>query len=191
MSFHVQVACPAGTFCVVNAVNPAPCRVGSYNPASVVSVCQPCPSGAFCPLGSLVASSCPVGTFNSVLGKSDLSDCVSCPSSNVTGSATYCSVGSVVSTTPCPAGSYCPTPASLVQCESNFYCPQGSKAPVKCQQGLFSVAGQAACTSTCIGGQYPDTSKTTESCLSCPAGFSCQGGGALKVQKFACQVSPV
>ena len=112
------VVCSAGTYCVTGSTTGAvPCAAGSFNPASLQSACQNCTVGAYCPSGSLVASLCPLGTFNGALGKTGPGDCLPCPLINTTtGSATYCAVGSAVSTTPCPAGSYCPTPASLVQC---------------------------------------------------------------------------
>ena len=109
--------CAAGTYCLPGSTTGAvPCAAGSFNPASLQSACQNCSVGAYCPSGSLVASSCPVGSFNEVLGKTGPSDCLPCPLINTTSSATYCAAGSAVSTTLCPAGSYCPTPATLVQC---------------------------------------------------------------------------
>jgi hypothetical protein len=115
------IVCSAGTYCVTGSTTGAvPCVAGSFNPASLQSACQNCSVGAYCPLGSLVASSCPVGTFNGLLGKTGPSDCLLCPLINTTSSATYCAAGSAVSTTPCPAGSYCPTPADLIRCPQGF-----------------------------------------------------------------------
>ena len=117
------VVCSAGTYCVAGTTSGAePCAAGTFNPSSLQTACQNCTAGAYCLRGSLVVSLCPIGTFNEFPGKALLSDCKTCPTINVTGSATYCAPGSSVSTTPCPAGSYCPSTSSLQQCQASTCC---------------------------------------------------------------------
>ncbi len=53
-------------------------------------------------------------------------------------------------------------------------------ASIKCPFGLFSVVGQAQCSSLCAPGKYSDPTAglLVESCLPCPAGYSCAGAAA-------------
>ena len=95
--------------------------------------CETCPRGYFCNMNSTNPMPCPAGTTGRTAGLASVSQCMGCPSGFIALSAgsTNC--------TACPAGYNCPTPSSLAN---------------QCNQGHYSLLGQA-------------------SCAICPAGYGC------------------
>jgi hypothetical protein len=61
---------------------------------------------------------------------------------------------------PCPAGYYCPTAATVqaVPCSAGHFCPSGSSSEIPCPVGTFSSAMNLS---------------SSASCLTCPEGTSC------------------
>jgi hypothetical protein len=95
-----QNACTVSNFCIVGSSTPSPCTAGRYCNSTGLSAAAgsgPCIPGYYCNAGSSVSNqnACPV--------------------------ATYCPLGSSVSTT-CTAGYYCSTTGlSLVTGKSPFF----------------------------------------------------------------------
>ena len=95
------------------------------------------------------------------------SACVSCSSGS------YCPNNSP-SQMPCPAGSYCATPAVVppTTCPAGSYCPGGVTAFIPCVQGSFSnVIGLSACP-ICSLGTFGNATGATV-CTDCPFGYKC------------------
>lgn len=65
-----------------------------------------CPAGSYCIAG--VQTSCPAGTYSKTVGRTSLTDCITCPAGY------FCLVGTTDYTTNiCPAGYFCPEGSSV------------------------------------------------------------------------------
>jgi hypothetical protein len=73
----------------------------------------------------------------------------------------------------CPAGNYCPDPASKFICASGKYCPAGTTASRPCSAGKYCTNAASAET-TCPAGQYCIAGVTAGT--KCPAGQYCVAG---------------
>ena len=91
-------------------------------------------------------------------------------------------------------------------CPRGFYCSVANKLPIACAAGTYSADGASACT-PCAAGTYAikKTYDGTEaltnvcancavgyyslgswgSCMLCPAGSACPGGGAVLIPCLA------
>ena len=148
--------CQAGYYCTLQATTSAPTSVGQGG-----GTCSP---GYYCPLGSSTQTPCPIGTFNSASLQSSSTSCSNCTAGY------YCSLLAATGTTGgCKAGFYCvtgsvtPTPNSGIS-PVGSYCPILSSSPLSCPAGTYGPV------------------QGLSSCLTCPPGFTCEGGAASPVQ---------
>ena len=125
VTFSLCPLCPVGSYCPASGLSVAQtCPAGSYCPVSGVIAATPCPAGSYCPEGSIVATPCTANSFCSSTSTNV------CPGNTVSPplSSTYlnctCPVGysgSVTSITTsncalCVKGEYCPGLSQSCKC---------------------------------------------------------------------------
>lgn len=138
--------CDYGKYCPIGALEELPCPAGEYQDAQGQDACITCEAGNYCAFeytlvntGTSQKHTCPLGYF--------------CPDTFMS-APTPCPIGYYQDTTgqtactKCPAGYYCPLQAvedyNSYPCPDQFYCPEGSSAPILCTDGYLcdsSVAG--------------------------------------------------
>lgn len=94
--------CPAGKYCVIGTSTP-----------------QDCPAGYYCPAGTKHANEypCPKGKYNKLTGKTQESECLTCPA----GSVCEFSGTADETATVCAAGYYCLQGSTYTIPESSTY----------------------------------------------------------------------
>ncbi|KAL8424659.1 hypothetical protein Efla_006444 [Eimeria flavescens] len=187
--------CPAGFFCSHPAKEPTACSEGHYCPERTQTP-LPCPPGTFRDVeGGTSAEdcfTCPPGMYCSTWGiGGDLPECPGgyyCPlgagTLGSTASATHTerstiSVGSIFFSRSglgrdelCTEGIPC---IYALPCPGNFYCPEGSWAPLPCPAGTGHTRQGATAPSDCIkcgAGVYCASNGTR---MPCDEGFVCYG----------------
>uniref|UniRef100_A0A7S3JP84 Chitin-binding type-2 domain-containing protein n=1 Tax=Aureoumbra lagunensis TaxID=44058 RepID=A0A7S3JP84_9STRA len=161
-------SCPAGRNCYTHGLM-APvgvCAAGFYCPLGSIYAngtgsdgeTSECPAGAYCPEGSKVPILCPIGTYSEFSGQSDLSTCQNCTAGR------FCaSEGLSEPTADIDAGYYGGSGVSTsrpteTRCPQGFYCPRGSRLPIRCPAGTYA--------------ETPGL----ERCRECPSGYACAQG---------------
>ena len=163
--------CPKGNFCSVGAINPAPCKIGTFNPtdgSDSSGACQECGAGEYCNRDGL----------EDVVGKCS--------------AGFYCKSGS-------PSkypyvnfmGLWSITSFTYGICPKGYYCPEGSSEPQKCLKGTYLNAEGSEKAADCIRcqpGWYcsKDALETPEA--KCDAGYYCPEGTDTK-NKNECPAS--
>jgi hypothetical protein len=177
----------ANTETAAGALGPGDCKclAGYYSVTSPPDPvrCALVGGGFYSSAGSNSRTACPANTVavssGSVVNASTLAEACECAPGTIGSIQTQC--------TPCPAGSYCPTPgdASLAEaCPANFYCPEGSDSPVSCAEEIGSALavspGGSSDPSACVceGGSFRNLSAATvgASCSVCGEGTYCPEG---------------
>lgn len=180
------IKCPKGHYCETGSATPTICPIGYYEPREGSDICQECPPGYYCPLAKLVdaftkisttdpsttpivcsvgycesgvgqPALCPDGSFsNSTLLKmATAEECLPCPL------GMYCNKGILQGL--CDAGYFCDFSAKQFRddgkiCPQGFFCPTGTKMPLRCPKTLY----------------WGGTGATDVSfCGPCPAGYYC------------------
>ena len=162
--------CDGGQYCDLNALSSPSgfCSPGYYcigrastsTPTDGVTG-NICPAGFFCPSGSISPIGCPIGTYSSSTGRSNATDCISCPAGK------YCGgIGLKAYSGSCAPGFYCEGGnyeymPILGKCPGGSFCPLGSHSP-----------------QLCSAGSYQDQTQQS-SCKSCPKGYYCENDGAI------------
>ena len=160
--------CDAGYFCGGGSSTPTPSESDTHHISYVGDTCvtvvvnatinDMCPPGHYCPQGSTAPQQCPPGTVSFSTGRTQLSDCQSCPGGY------WCPSSATTNTSRiCPGGNYCPE-GTVSPIE---YCPRGTMCPT-----------QAHAPTTCPGGYHQNSTHAT-SCDSCPMGYYCPVGAFL------------
>ena len=181
-SSNVENICPVGYHCPSGSSEPQLCDPGSYSLENGLSSCNPCPAGYYCNGNTTNPIPCPIGTYCEVssdyptlchngtygvgITLTSADDCAACPSGH------YCTDGNVTGT--CSAGYLCvtgndnPTPGDGETypwpienggiCPPGFYCEEGTKEKVACQEGTSRLE---------VGGTSQDD------CGPCAAGYIC------------------
>lgn len=149
----------------------------------------------FCPCSSILNISCPRGfqCINDTYGGQERDILFTGGVSELSLSNSLCkkcNFGQVCldgfTSSICPQGFYCPTPANpQVPCPLGYYCPQNSTRPIECS--VFSLE-----TSTIQKGTFCENQSSTSTTL-CPPGFYCPSpyelykcpkGHFCKIQSF-------
>eukprot|EP00002_Diphylleia_rotans_P010730 TRINITY_DN2129_c0_g1_i2.p1 TRINITY_DN2129_c0_g1~~TRINITY_DN2129_c0_g1_i2.p1 ORF type:complete len:5186 (-),score=657.71 TRINITY_DN2129_c0_g1_i2:603-16160(-) len=162
ISMHECHACPPGFFCPEGSSFPIPCDQGLYRAASngtSAQDCSLCPAGYSCPsFSTIVPLPCQPGSYSE-------------------SGQLFCS--------PCPAGKYCAEPAMSrpKDCDAGLHCPaetnvEPSVRTHACPAGHYCIRAATRPEPCPVGRYNPSTRGTSESsCLPCPIGFYCDGGG--------------
>ncbi|KAG1655079.1 hypothetical protein FOA52_008872 [Chlamydomonas sp. UWO 241] len=115
--------------------------------------------------GDRSCAMCPAGKYLTALTGGKCAPCT------VAGS--FCKSGSMLATTPCFAGFYCPTTATQVECPAGSSCPTGSTSATTCTTpGTYCPAGAKSATTPCTAGFHCPTTATQVKCsvgAYCPA----------------------
>lgn len=211
--------CPPGYYCPNNGMSaPTPTPAGYYQPmegaVSLVSavacnvathICKlgssapqakgTCPKGYYCPSTSVEPILCPAHTYNAMENRTNLAECLACPTNRVCQSAgtitpAKCEAGKAPkyvsgagSCELCPAGSYCnqDTSDTAVSCPQGTYlATSGGKSSTDCQmcpRGSYCPAGSTQPVN-CPAGTYNEAigKWASTSCSVCPAGSLCPQG---------------
>ena len=156
--------CVAGEFCVAGSSNP--CAPGTYS-TSGFSACLTCPEGQFSSSsGATNCELCPAGFECNATGL--IASCLDSGSHAAEGSG---------SCTECAAGRFAPgrdggsdgDNSTCELCTAGHFCVDG--IGVECLVGQYSSAGQSECFDCPLGLYQP--SNASQTCLSCPGGYSC------------------
>eukprot|EP00347_Sterkiella_histriomuscorum_P016022 403354791 len=135
---------------------------------------QTCIKGHYCPAFTTRATQypCPAGTYQDQLGKTAVSDCITCQSTY------YCPQGSSKQIQ-CPPGTICNSTElreyQMVPCPAGFYNPNlGQTTCVSCPLGAFCPSGSAY-PQLCPPGTYNDQpeQKQKTDCKTCPDNYVC------------------
>ena len=149
----VQIACPAGYYCIGGISPPIACPTGTYQPqpnSSAIDQCLVCPVGFFCPLATASPMPCAAGSYRNSIGAAAQSECTACQSGK------FCSAGAV-NPTNCTAGTYNPTAGST----SSLSC-------LPCPASTWSELGQSSCTLPCPVGMACSPAVNITVCKVCP-----------------------
>lgn len=173
---NLCTACAAGTASSGDgAVGACPqCAAGTLAGSAGLTACTPCASGAVSPPGAAACTPCDPGTYVSVVGVS-CAPCAPGTMSAAPGLASPC-------TTPCPAGSYCPSGsvnASQHPCPRGSWCGAGASVPTPCAAGSFGAVTSLStppCSGLCAAGTYCVAGSAVNGTAPCPAGFFCPAG---------------
>ncbi|WAR09797.1 hypothetical protein MAR_034873 [Mya arenaria] len=194
---RAQEECPIATYAPYhNSSSCTTCPAGFYCPDKAMNYTIICPLGTYCAEGSYQYLSCPPGTFLNETGKSDLSDCIDCPT------GFYCMDRGLSDVTgPCKAGHICYLNAldddpvynndssgglTIItygdRCHPGFYCPEGTTYMIPCPEGTYrgSYSGKAEsdCT-TCDPGKYCAGVNNTAATGDCDPGYYCNNGSHI------------
>ncbi|OAF72051.1 hypothetical protein A3Q56_00182 [Intoshia linei] len=197
--------CPKGYFCKSAATDKSECPSGQYNFNTHQSSCKqcksgyfcnnaggspvitistsPCPKGYFCLMGTKTSnqSPCPLGKYNDAIMAKSSVGCKKCKDGYVCDS-----LGLVIPTKKCPAGSYCRFGENPLSCTAGSYCPLGSYEPIPCPVGTFSAAIGLSLLSQCTdctAGKYCDKLGATIESGNCLAGYYCESGSKIENNK--------
>ena len=178
--------CPVGHYCTKGAVKESKCDPGTYADEEGLGECKicragfvcagegtvdpsPCPSGSYCKNGTKdrLGERCPLGTYNEYQNRSQLSDCLLCPSGK------YCDEEGLSS----PNGN----------CHAGFLCINGSKSAEPneghnkpCPAGHYCVNGTLSAHPCPAGTLRKDPGGGSEDdCPPCDAGKFCEGEGLV------------
>jgi len=119
------------------------CSAGYFSANYGSPFCDPCDFGLYSPGKTDSCLKCPKGTYNDRKGQ-PFSGCHGC------GAGYYGSLTGLTSKdqcTACPAGSYCPDPATElpVKCPRNSFCSRGATQPRSCSLLYESDPGVETC----------------------------------------------
>lgn len=113
---------------------------------------------------------CPAGTYLNLVGKSSVSDCISCPAGKACETLGISVDPTSLTAYNCAAGFFCllgaktPYPytadpsGNWGPCPAGSYCPAGTSVPIPCPAGTFSNQARAT---------------TVSYCMACPPGYLC------------------
>ncbi|XP_075462630.1 uncharacterized protein LOC142498006 [Ascaphus truei] len=168
--------CQAGFFCTLGATSPRPQDGITGNI---------CPERHFCPEGSSKPIPCPHGTYSNTTGQSMCNLCLTgytCSSGEILlcPSGYFCQNGSGNHMSPCPPGTFNPSPG-LNRAEGCRLCPPGmfcrdwgASAPNGlCQAGFFCTAGSLV--------DNPIENVNDGFGGACPVGYFCPPGTGIPV----------
>mmetsp|Transcript_13452 Transcript_13452/g.20357 ORF Transcript_13452/g.20357 Transcript_13452/m.20357 type:complete len:4776 (+) Transcript_13452:55-14382(+) len=136
-----------------------------------------CPTGHYCGVGTTTPTPCPAGKFNPDKGMYNVNLCIPCRA------GTYCQgTGLTGPTAVCAAGTYCPAglesqTSTGTACPADFYCPEGTAAPIPCPNGNETTTTSQTTCSPCIAGKYCFKGSTR---FNCPAGHYCPAGTGIE-----------
>lgn len=191
--FGCSGSCFLGHYCPDNSTSrkQLPCPAGRYGSTRGLkdaNCTDICPLGNYCPEGSPFPVKCPAGVFGMHEGLKDSSCSLVC-SDNI------CDINESKKSF-CPAGYYCidgTIGPNATECGGdNYYCPIGSKEPIRvslgyystgptpttrtkqvlCERGYYCIEGRRhPCPSGMYGEKYGETSPFCTA--PCPAGHYC------------------
>ncbi|XP_068515155.1 laminin subunit gamma-1-like [Anas acuta] len=193
------VLCPGGYYCPeLGTVTPRTCGAGNFSGLPA----KPCPSGTYSEQKGLSSAEecllCPAGKYCYRAGMEPLGiphptgDCppgYDCPPGTGFPFSFPCAPGFFWDNSsaegedrckPCPAGSYCDSPAMSEPkaCPAGFHCGEGSSKPEPCPEGTYSnkkgLSGPSEC-SPCGRGFCCASPGQTGPSGPCQAGFYCKG----------------
>ena len=200
--------CNAGTYSGSEAVNCTQCAVGRFS-GSGTSKCEACIAGkAAEEAGSSGCATCSAGRFS----LDEASSCKVCPKGKYSSAGAQacvsCAVGFAAAEAgsaqcaACAAGSYAPTVASLnctLCAPGTSQGATGQGTCTACSPGTYSqYSGEASCTS-CPGVSFSyeeamsctsclkDYFSSSESCLECPPGTTCDKNGKSTLNALSIQ----
>ena len=220
------IPCPAGRYGEVLGLKDSTCSGacgrGHFCPAgSSIKFQTPCPGGTFGAIEGIGSPDCSVGAHgcsnsyvNSQLTvKTDPNGVISCIENHA---STFQSIPSQIvlstvgqensNTSLCTAGYFCPpgsTSPTFMECGgSHVYCPSGSSAPLKVDEGYYSTGGATDTTNSyqlpCMTGHYcvegvmrkcpagrygSDTKLTSPDCSGlCELGHWCNAGSTTATE---------
>lgn len=184
--------CAKGHYCV-NGLE-YDCPTGFYSPIEGLALCYSCPpgwycnesggtikpiectTGDFCPKETGTPFNCPDGKYTQayMVGLEREEQCANCTTGY------YCDTGLYDRNKKCDAGYFCLSGAhkkdqSGLECPTGFYCLEGTKMPVACPDGKYSLRGATSednCTD-CLPGYYCVRYITASAMVECPPGFYC------------------
>ena len=134
--------------------NQACCGCGGGRDLATLCDSCVCPGGSYC--SSSVVYPCPVGTFNPDEGATTSID--ACTDCSVPG--TFCPEGSTTNGDPCPTGSYCLNPGSVLECPAGTY---------NSNEGATSADACVACSA--VAGKYCPEGSTSDGAPCAQGGF--------------------
>lgn len=152
--------CNAGYYCVEESSTATPTdgTSGSF-----------CTRGHYCEQGTAHPVPCPRGTYRSSSGATQLGDCAKCPDGQ------YCSdLGATTIKGLCASGYYCPDNGLTVG-----WLTDKPEANI-CDEGHYCTIGATAMLD-CLAGTYQPY-KGQSTCITCPAGFTCDLGAVNPVE---------
>ena len=159
------------------------CPTGMHQPYTTYQTqCYVCSKGKFNPdTGQTNCQNCPVGRYQDNQDNTAKTDCINCAA------GTYASTTGKTICDNCHAGKYqdLPTQTSCKNCAKGQVTPsQGVNTMCnQCVPGKYQdTVGQSVCKS-CGAGQYQTNDNnmgqtSASSCLTCPCGHKCTGGGS-------------
>eukprot|EP00057_Strongylocentrotus_purpuratus_P012752 XP_011667226.1 PREDICTED: neurogenic locus notch homolog protein 3 [Strongylocentrotus purpuratus] len=169
--------CAAGHYCIGGADTSHPYVTECAN--STILGGGECPAGYYCPEGTETPISypCENGTFLNVTGGQEMADCLDCPGGEVCGGYALTEPNEL-----CAPGYFCigkaktkyPTDGDTGNiCPVGHYCPEGSPAAIRCQDGEYNnLTGRSECFTRPPGFYCADG----ENLLECPRGHYCPEG---------------
>lgn len=155
VSYHILraicIPCTLGEYCINN--QRVKCPAGFYCPSPAIKI--ECPNGAFCPPGSAYTYPCNyyellLDTLYVPIAPQSVLERIFVEQDPMIGN--YCPVQSDRPGNTCPAGYYCPTPATRIACPAAHFCPSQSSHPRPCPAVSVCPAGSSEPTS--IGLPY-------------------------------------
>ena len=194
-AYPTQNPCLAGSYSdsydAISSATCLPCPIGYMCEAGTNRFTSPmviCPAGYWCgaSTSSATKTACLAGTYNPNTGGTTSAACsFNCPPGK------YCSAGSAAPTGLCTDGYYCPQGTGIVTTNP---CPLGTYSPgaglkaqsecLKCPAGYYCAAGTTVATLTkCLAGTYnPSIGKgLVGDCLTCVAGNKCPIDGSTSM----------
>ena len=204
-------ACTPGYYCEAGTIAPVPCPVGTYsniNMQTTLSDCARCDDGYYCDqlAATVKTGKCDAGYYCIKDASMLVGFKTSRPADHICQKGHYCTLGTTImqpclsteyqdltgqsACKSCPAGYWC-TDVAKHYCKPgdekpSYYCPDGIRAQVPCNDGYYDVQAGSSSVSDCKpcpAGKYcPLVPGAAEEKLNdCPAGRYCvEGTGTTK-----------